>query len=140
MSSSLGTLWTVAHQAPRSMGIPRQEYWSELPFPSLGDLSYPGSEAVSPALAGGFLITDSLMLSYQGCPHKYGKQPWEMLYNPVFYLGYLDFIHVMTYDFHGSWEGYTGENSPLYKYPTDTGSNTYLNVVSLHTDADADQR
>ncbi|XP_068822222.1 acidic mammalian chitinase isoform X1 [Capricornis sumatraensis] len=41
---------------------------------------------------------------------------------------YLDFIHVMTYDFHGSWEGYTGENSPLYKYPTDTGSNAYLNV------------
>ncbi|XP_004620151.2 acidic mammalian chitinase [Sorex araneus] len=41
---------------------------------------------------------------------------------------YLDFIHVMTYDLHGSWEGYTGENSPLYKYPTDTGSNAYLNV------------
>ena len=59
-----------------------------------------------------------------------------MLYNPLFYLRYLDFIHVMTHDFHGSWEGYTGENSPLYKYPTDTGSNAYLNVVSLHTDAD----
>ncbi|XP_055474133.1 acidic mammalian chitinase [Psammomys obesus] len=41
---------------------------------------------------------------------------------------YLDYIHVMTYDFHGSWEGYTGENSPLYKYPTETGSNAYLNV------------
>ncbi|KAF6074198.1 chitinase acidic [Phyllostomus discolor] len=41
---------------------------------------------------------------------------------------YLDFIHVMTYDLHGSWESYTGENSPLYKYPTDTGSNAYLNV------------
>ncbi|XP_029410573.1 acidic mammalian chitinase-like [Nannospalax galili] len=41
---------------------------------------------------------------------------------------YLDFFHVMTYDFHGSWEGYTGENSPLYKFPTDTGSNAYLNV------------
>nr|XP_048299352.1 acidic mammalian chitinase-like [Myodes glareolus] len=41
---------------------------------------------------------------------------------------YLDQIHVMTYDFHGSWDGYTGENSPLYKYPTDTGSNAYLNV------------
>ncbi|CAK6439200.1 unnamed protein product [Pipistrellus nathusii] len=41
---------------------------------------------------------------------------------------YLDFIHVMSYDLHGSWEGYTGENSPLYKYPTDTGSNAYLNV------------
>ncbi|XP_001372881.2 acidic mammalian chitinase isoform X1 [Monodelphis domestica] len=41
---------------------------------------------------------------------------------------YLDFIHVMTYDLHGSWEGYTGENSPLYKNPSDTGSNAYLNV------------
>ncbi|KAM8781985.1 LOW QUALITY PROTEIN: acidic mammalian chitinase-like [Rhynchonycteris naso] len=41
---------------------------------------------------------------------------------------YLDYIHVMTYDLHSSWEGYTGENSPLYKYPTDTGSNAYLNV------------
>ncbi|XP_006865985.1 PREDICTED: acidic mammalian chitinase-like [Chrysochloris asiatica] len=41
---------------------------------------------------------------------------------------YLDYIHVMTYDLHGSWEGYTGENSPLYKYPSDTGSNAYLNV------------
>uniref|UniRef100_A0A4X2KIT6 GH18 domain-containing protein n=1 Tax=Vombatus ursinus TaxID=29139 RepID=A0A4X2KIT6_VOMUR len=41
---------------------------------------------------------------------------------------YLDFIHVMTYDFHGSWEVYTGENSPLYKNPSDTGGNAYLNV------------
>uniref|UniRef100_A0A667I347 chitinase n=1 Tax=Lynx canadensis TaxID=61383 RepID=A0A667I347_LYNCA len=41
---------------------------------------------------------------------------------------YLGYIHVMTYDLHGSWEGYTAENSPLYKYPTDKGSNAYLNV------------
>ncbi|XP_027717021.1 acidic mammalian chitinase-like, partial [Vombatus ursinus] len=41
---------------------------------------------------------------------------------------YLDFIHVMTYDLHGSWEVYTGENSPLYKNPSDTGGNPYLNV------------
>ncbi|KAF5911001.1 hypothetical protein HPG69_000966 [Diceros bicornis minor] len=41
---------------------------------------------------------------------------------------YLDYIHVMTYDLHSSWKGYTGENSPLYKHPTDTGSNIYLNV------------
>uniref|UniRef100_A0A671EV30 GH18 domain-containing protein n=1 Tax=Rhinolophus ferrumequinum TaxID=59479 RepID=A0A671EV30_RHIFE len=46
----------------------------------------------------------------------------------------------MTYDLHGSWEGYTGENSLLYKYPTDTGSNAYLNVVSPGIDADADQK
>ena len=34
--------WTVAHQAPPSMGFSRQEYWSGLPFPSPGDLPYPG--------------------------------------------------------------------------------------------------
>ena len=48
------TLWTVAHQAPLSMGFPRQEYWSGLPFPSLGDLPDPGIEPVSLALSGRF--------------------------------------------------------------------------------------
>ena len=36
------TPWTVAHQAPPSMGFSRQEYWSGLPFPSSGDLPDPG--------------------------------------------------------------------------------------------------
>ena len=52
------TPWTAACQAPLSMGFPRQEYWSGLPFPSPGDLPDPGIESVtlvSPALAGGFL-------------------------------------------------------------------------------------
>ena len=40
------TLWTVALQAPLSMGFSRQEYGSGLPFPSPGDLSDPGMEAV----------------------------------------------------------------------------------------------
>ena len=53
-----GTPWTVAHQASLSMGFPRQEYWSELPFPSPGDLSNPGIELMSPALAGGFFTTE----------------------------------------------------------------------------------
>ena len=44
------TPWTVAHQAPLSMGFPRQEYWSGLPFPSPGDLPDPGIEPRSPAL------------------------------------------------------------------------------------------
>ena len=35
-------LWTVAHQAPLSMGFSRQEYWTGLPFPSPGDLPDPG--------------------------------------------------------------------------------------------------
>ena len=41
---------TVACQAPRSMGSSRQEYWSGLPFPSPGDLPYPGIESGSPVL------------------------------------------------------------------------------------------
>ena len=41
------TLWTVAHQDPLSMGFPRQEYWSELPFPSSGNLPHPGIKPVS---------------------------------------------------------------------------------------------
>ena len=44
------TLWTVAHQAPLSMGFTRQEYWSGVPFPSPGDLPDPGIEPWSPAL------------------------------------------------------------------------------------------
>ena len=44
------TPWTVAYQAPTSMGFPRQEYWSGLPFPSPGDLPHPGMEPVSPKL------------------------------------------------------------------------------------------
>ena len=44
------TPWTVAYQAPPSMGFSRQEYWSGLPFPSPGDLLDPGIEPGSPAL------------------------------------------------------------------------------------------
>ena len=52
------TPWTVARQAPLSMGFPRQEYWSVLLFPSPGDLSDPGIEPVSLALAGSFFTTE----------------------------------------------------------------------------------
>ena len=52
------TLWAIAHQAPLSMGFPRQEYWSGLLFPSPGDLPGPGIKPVSPGLAGGFFTTE----------------------------------------------------------------------------------
>ena len=42
------TPWTVAYQAPPSLGFSRQEYWSGLPFPSPGDLPNPGIEPGSP--------------------------------------------------------------------------------------------
>ena len=56
------TQWTVACQAPLSIGFFRQEYWSGLPCPSPGDLLNPGTEPqslMSPALAGGFFITSA---------------------------------------------------------------------------------
>ena len=46
---TLATPWTVALQAPLSMGFPRQKYWSELPFPSPGDLPHPGIKPRSSA-------------------------------------------------------------------------------------------
>ena len=73
---TLATTWIVAHQIPVSVGFPRQEYWSGLPFSSSRDIPYPNShppgiELVSPALAGGSLPPShqegpclSLVLSY----------------------------------------------------------------------------
>ena len=59
--------WTVAHQTPPSMGFPKQEYGSGLPFPPPGDLLDPGIKLMSSALAGRFFITEphgSLSLGY----------------------------------------------------------------------------
>ena len=52
------TPWTVVHPAPLSKGFPRQEFCSGLPFPSPGNLPYPGIEPAFPALAGGFFTTE----------------------------------------------------------------------------------
>ena len=56
---TLETPWTAAQQAPLSMGLSRQEYWSGLPFLPPGDLHDQGIEPVSPALQ-----VDSLSLSH----------------------------------------------------------------------------
>ena len=58
MSDSFATPWTIARQAPLSMGFPRQEYWRGLPFLSSGDLPDPGTHPVSSALAGVFFTTE----------------------------------------------------------------------------------
>ena len=78
------TPWTRAHQAPLSMGFPRQEYWSRLPFPPPGDFPNPGIEPVSPTLAltGRFITTEppgkcfdctTCVLVTQSCP-----TPWTV--------------------------------------------------------------
>ena len=52
------TPWTVAHQAPPSMGFSRQEYWSGVRFPSPGDLPDPGIKPRSPALQADALTSE----------------------------------------------------------------------------------
>ena len=61
MPNSFVTVWTVACQAPLSIGFPRHKHWSGLPFPSAGNFPDPGTEPtshVSPELAGRFLTTE----------------------------------------------------------------------------------
>ena len=75
----LVTLWTVAHQAPLSVEFSRQEYWSALPLPPLGDLPNPGIEPVSPPVQ-----VDSLLLSH-----------WERpicIYVYIFFFRYFSII------------------------------------------------
>ena len=55
---TFAALHTVTHQAPLSMGFSRQQYWSGLPFPHPADLSDPGIESTSCALANGFFTTE----------------------------------------------------------------------------------
>ena len=71
---TLVTPWTVAHQAPLTMGILWQEYWCGLPFPAPGDLPDPGIEPGSPALQA-----DSSPTELQGKPSHYF---WNHLFWP----------------------------------------------------------
>ena len=59
---TLATPWTIACQAPLSMGFSRQGYWSGLPFPSLGDLPDPGIKPGSPALHANLSIYNKLAM------------------------------------------------------------------------------
>jgi len=65
------TSWTVAYQAPLSMGFPRQEYWSGLPYPD------PGIRPWSPALQADSLLTEPLQLSTLPVGIKNGAATWE---------------------------------------------------------------
>ena len=83
--------WTVAHQAPLSMGFSRQEYWSWLPCPPPGDLSDPEIEPPSlmlPSLAGGFFTTSSnweaLMITNNICLLKFYSNLSIVLCTPLF--------------------------------------------------------
>ena len=72
------TPWTVAHQAPRSVGFSRQEYWSGLPYPSPGDLHHPGigpRALTFPAVAG--FTTSAITKSSLPSIRWKGRLCWE---------------------------------------------------------------
>ena len=79
------TPWTVAYQAPLSMGFSRQEYWSGLSFPSTGDLPNPGIEPRSPALQ-----TDGLPSEPPGKPTYLSHGKYHQFL--CFYYGSESFI------------------------------------------------
>ena len=76
------TPWSVASQAPLFMGFSRQEYWSELPFPSPGDLPDPGIEPMSPATP--VLQADSLLSEPPGKPLSFISCPQRLLLFIIF--------------------------------------------------------
>ena len=76
------TPWTVACQAPLSMGFARQEYWSGLSCPPPGHLPHPGTELespMSPALTGGFFTTESPGKPPPPPTHMYINNNWITL-------------------------------------------------------------
>ena len=107
------TPWSVARQAPLSMGLSRQEYWSGLPFHTQEDLPDPGIEPatlISPALAGGFFTTST---------------PWEAQY----YHGtsHLYFVPLKSSQTERTLKSTPSQNSP----PRTAGDKDHLRLVCL---------
>ena len=71
------TPWTIAYQAPLSMGFLRQEYWSGLPFPSPGDLPNPGIEPRSSTFQA-----DTLTSEPPGKPSRHATRQIPLLSSP----------------------------------------------------------
>ena len=85
---TLATPWTVAYQAPLSIGFSRQEYWSGLPFPSPGDLPNPGIETRSLALQA-----DSLPTELPGEAHMCLDRLYALLNLRSLFFFYLECVY-----------------------------------------------
>ena len=85
------TPWVVACQAPVSMGFPRQEYWSQLPFPSPGHLLNPGMEPASSALGGRWILYHwTIREAHEPLDHQENPQIKEL-------YSICNFIHLTFY-------------------------------------------
>ena len=92
MSDSLWPPWTVAYQAPLSMGFSRQEYWSGLPCLSPRDLPDPGIEPTSPALATS-TTWEAPMFMYSDLKKK-KKKALQVWFSVTLWLSVIQFIFV----------------------------------------------
>ena len=91
------TPWTVAHQAPLSIGFSRQEYQSGLPFPPPGDLPNPGIKPrslISPALVGGFFTTSA---TWEACLDNLQNLSWQIYVNEYLILSACWFLSHQNY-------------------------------------------
>ena len=79
------TPWTVAHQAPLSMGFFREEYWSGLPFPPPGDLPPPEIQPPARVFCKKQHCKWSLPLSHPGSPQINSQGPLSLLFNLLFW-------------------------------------------------------
>ena len=109
--------WTVAHQAPPSMGFSRQEYWSGLPFPSPGDLPEPGIEPGSPAFQEDALTSEPKTrkgLLKAGCLSSKPNDQVQALGLTIWIcLWEIDEIFTFCYDFQNGWLTLSGTATPL---------------------------
>ena len=86
------TPWTVAHQAPPSMGFSMQEYWNGLPFPSPGDLPNPEIEPASPELlAGDFFTFEPVGSPHENFRYKYNVPVLDFPNFSMLFIFFLTF-------------------------------------------------
>ena len=82
MSDSFVTLWTVARQAPLSMGFSKQGHWSGLPFPSPRDLPDPGVKPKPPALQADSFLSEPPAFP-KSCKKNLQKRIWPACNQPA---------------------------------------------------------
>jgi len=97
VTSDFVTPWTVAHQTPLFMGFSRQKFWSELPFPSPGDLPDPGIQPISPTFPADSLLSEPPGKPYAPVTSKFSLcsssfRMWGTSWNYHALILFLDFL------------------------------------------------
>ena len=112
------TLWTASYQAPLSMGFFRQEYWSELPFPSPEDLPDPGIKPallMSAAVAGGFFTASATQEAHFSKSELSFKNSHSLIHREVWALFFISCSEDVFIPFSFPWSIF---HLPVYLWQT----------------------